>query len=513
MVLFRIVLFLSVFMPTLSYGQQKQTVEERFKGIKIGHRDAIDVFKDFSDAYRNKNWKEAYAPWRMLMTNVPFADYTITHYSRANNFLQELIKEESDSVMKYVYYLDIEEMLNYAERHIEVINSFDEAGEKYSVVTPAVIQCWQAFLYWNLQNELGKVYSTQEAYNKFTRAFETLRNTENIESSGELNFSWLIEKYFTTCTELYNLDKEDNLERFLTDYITCLETCDKMMDTYSKDSVQWRNFAAVHNNIQVYFNETDAGNKQNLVNYYTPLLESNKNNISFLKNAIHLMMYNGCLNEEVFFQACEYAHSQEHSFENCIGLGKRAMTEEHYDREKAKEYFTEAIDLASTAGERWLAARFTSDALYDVPPLNLSSPGENASREEILAFNDSVRNWRINFEVPIPYYKDALRYAEEAGVGGQYLWQIYYNLSDCYNKTDKFDEAREALKMARQSYSAETHEVLYNRREEAIASAENTFKKNQKIYDNPANKAARAAYNAYIAKKKAEENFWKMGRK
>ncbi len=505
--LLRLVPFLVLwtFMPAMSYGQYEgTTVKSRLENKIIGNRQAYTVYSDFRAANYAKDWKAAYRPWRELMTDYPDCDFLITYYGTADGLLRELIKAESDSIWKIVYYEDIEEMLAYAKENVDAINSFDDV--KHITVTLGDIQCWQAFLYWDLRKELGKYFVLEEAYNKFAKAFETVR-TKDLKDNGELNLAYLIEEYFTVCVQLYELDKEKNLERFLTDYINCLESCDKLMAVYRNDSTQWRIFADRHNNVQARFYGTYGNNMQesmekivqDLTKYYTPLVEENKNDNMFLKKAIDLMMQNGCLNEDVFFKACEYSYRLSPNYGNCIGLGEQALVKDT-NRIEAREYFIKALDLAKNAKERWVAARFTADALMPG-----SSPekvvGEPASER-----NEKLRAWQTKFSGPIHYYNIALEAGREAGIPGQYLSEVYYNLSDCYCKQIKFNEAEKALVSAKEVYPLFSSNK-YRIRQETIKNGRETEARNAEIRRK--NKKAQAAYDAYIAKQKAEEGFWK----
>ncbi len=510
--LLRLVPFLVwALMPAIGYGQYKGTsVKDRIGDKLIGNRKAIDVYNEYASAFSKRDWEAAYKPWRELMTDIPYCTFALTYYGTAKGFLQELIKAENDSIQKYVYYEDIEEMLSYVENNLDAINSFDDT--KHSTITHSDIQCMQAYFYWDLRNELGRGFILEEAYNKFAKAFNTVRKS-NSDGNGDINFEidyntfgYLIEEYFKVCKELYELDKEENLERFLTDYIDCLESCDKMMSTFHNDSTKWRYFADRHNNVQAYFNQTGAGNVKNLVNYYTPLIEGNKKNASFLKNAIHLMMYNGCLNEDIFYLACEYSYLIAPNYENCIGLGQQTLFVDK-SRDMARGYYDEALKLASNANERWMAARFTADALAQNPA---PKKGENESNND---FAERYRQWRNSFSAPVSYYTTALENAQEAGVAGQYLGETYYKLSDCYRKMQKFDEAITALNTALEVYPAFTID-RYNKQKELIAREEKSAKETQernlaRLKTKRARELWEEQNRKRLEQQKAEEDFWK----
>lgn len=496
--------FFLLSLPVSSSAQYKGTTPEQRLGDKvIGNQKALNIYNDYVRSYQAKDWQAAYRPWRELLTNIPYCNFGLTYYGTANEFLRPLIIEERDSIQKLVFFQDLEEMLDYAENNLEAINSFDD--QKHPIVSRGDIQCWRAHLAWSLRDQLPQgAMPVRKNYEMYVAAFKTVRES-NLNADGEVA-PFFLEEYFKVCTRLYEEDKEKHLEQLLTDYVDCLESCDKMMEVYKADSTRWVHYAGARNNIQFYFNETGAGTVDNLVKYYTPVVEANKKNPEVLNRAIHLMMLNGCFGQDVFYTACEYSNIIQANYANCIGLGQMSLTVDK-NREVARDYFLEAIRLAKNANERSLAARFAADAMAQTPfPVQ-------EKNESVKDFNARVQQWRNGFSAPIQYYSEALQNAQEAGLKGQYLAEMYYKQADCYRKQQNFSEAKRSLNnvlIAYSAFNAERHKNL----KQAIASDSERYAKQQASYTAQLkSKTQREAWERQNAEKfaqqQAERAFWK----
>ncbi|MCF0199449.1 MAG: hypothetical protein HUK02_09020, partial [Bacteroidaceae bacterium] len=348
------------------------TVEQR-----LGHgRDSVanrNFFNQYVQAYQRQDWKSCYRPWRELMTRAPFSTYNVTNYAATVHLLlQQLMLSEPDSVERYLYFKDAMEVFDFELQHYRSLNTITD--QKHEPLVPGVIQCRRAYYYKELGQHIPAVaYKKETAYKNFVEAFATLRNEQL--TMGEEIEAFYLSHYFQACQALFETDRERYYEQFLTDYITCLETCDNMMEKYAKvDEQKWQEYAAARNDIQVYFGRTGAGSPEGLMAYYEPRLTTNGKNQRFLDNAVHLMFYNGCIATDVFYDACERAYLLKPNYENCIGMGLFGMDPTHNNGRidslslvDAKRYFDEARRLARNANEHYLASKFTADALARTP--------------------------------------------------------------------------------------------------------------------------------------------------
>lgn len=496
-------------MSLFLFGNQ---LHAQYEGTKVenrlGHKqDSVrnrQFFNDYVKAYQAQDWKTCYRPWRELLSRAPYCTFNLTYYGSAGAMLTSLIKEEPDSLQRFLYFRDLMDMCDFAIQNYKALNSIDDMH--HPTYTRGVLMCWKAHFYFTLREFLPVLaYKRETAYRNFVDAFTEVHK-ENVTADAEMD-AFYLEEYFQACRDLYESDREKYLEQFLTDYVACLEACDKMMDVYqTSDTLKWSGYAGARNNIQVYFAQTGAGNTQNLVDFYTPRVQTNKKNAAFLEDAVHIMFANGCIGEEVFYDACEASYMLKPNYENCIGMGLMSQDVEN-DRVGAKKYFDQARSLATNASERYLAAKFTADALAKTP-----SP-KKEDTESVAAYNDRYDEWRNVMRGAAVYYNEALGFAAKTSIQGQYLADVYYNLANCYRIAQDYNQAKQSLNQARVNYPAFSSERYDNMMASIQTGMENKEKQEAAYRARLRNQAQLDAYNRRLAeqrrKQEAEEAFWK----
>ena len=484
---------------------------------RLGHgRDSVaarQFYADYVNTFRVQDWHACYRPWKELMRLAPYATYNLTHTGGGGYLLTELMKQEDDTVQRYVYFKDLMMMDDFRINHRTALNSIPkDGGETRIPLTQGSVLMWKAHHYHTLgqQHIPESVYKKDSAYYYFVDAFNQIKN-ENVGAENEIEPNYLVE-YFETCRDLFQTDEEKYMEQFLTDYTSCLEACDKMMAVYGNgvDSLRWGYYAGARNNIQFYFQETDAGNKDNVIAYYQDRIKENKKNYPYLKNAVHLMTMNGCIGSDVYYDACEASYFIQPDFENSIGMG--LLSKGDGDKQGAMQYFDEAVNKASTAGEKYLATRFKAEAIASTPPPN-SANYLGYDNLTVSEKNELQRQWQGEQMGAAECYNQALQFASEAAIPGQDLADVYYKMADAYRKGQSFDNAKQSLALVRQAYPlypAEKLTSLQDAIERAQQVAE-TRRKNEmaKLANEKARQEWERRQAAILAKQKAEADFWK----
>lgn len=501
-----------LFISVVAMAQyEKTTVKDRLGSGREGEKN-LTIYNQYVEAYTKQNWKDCYRPWRELMDRAPYCTFNLSYYGSGGYVIRELIKQEPDSIHKYMYFKDLMRMMDFAIKNYKSLNSVEPEQHKNVTYTKSKLLCWKAHFYYEEgKNIPEKAYKKDVAYQNYVDAFKELRSQNLVaDAQNDMEIINYMTEYYKTCEDLYLTDKDKYLEQFLTDYVSCLETCDKMMGLYQEsDSMLYAYAAAVRNNVQVFFQQTGAGATDNLVKFYTPRVQENKKNIDFLNNAVHLMFANNCIGEEVFYDACEAANMIKPNYENCIGMGLLTLNVEE-DRDAAKEYFDKARGLAQTANEHYLASKFTADAVGKTPQPQRNDGEDNAS------LNARLEQWRNLLRGALIYYNEALDYAQQAAIQGQYLSEVYYSMADCYRKTLDYVPAKECLQQTKVCYALFSDE-RYNSMEAAIQSGlQRKEESDARMRAQLKAKAQWDAYNARLAeaerKRKAEEAFWKGGK-
>ena len=496
---------------------------------RLGHgRDSVaaekfyvDYVKSFRAAWETNNiedWQKCYRPWKELMVLAPYSTYNLTNTGGGARVITELMEHAEDSVMRYVYFKDLMAIDNFRIQNREALNSIPrDGGERRIPLTAGSVLMWKAHHYHTdgMKNIPERVYSKDSAYLYFVRAFDQIKK-ENVGTDNEIEPNYLAE-YFETCRDLFQTDEDKYMEQFLTDYTSCLETCDKMMAVYGKnangqwvDSLRWSYYAGARNNMQYYFAQTNAGDKDNIIKYYKARIADNRKNYNYLKNAVHLMTVNGCIGSDVYFDACEASYLLQPDFENSIGMGLMSKTDG--DKQTAMENFGEAFDKAKTDGERYLATRFKAEAIATtpVPSANNYLDWDNLSTAER---NDLTRQWQGEQLAAGECFDQALQYAAAANIPGQDLAEIYYKMADAYRKGQNFTLARQSLNNVLRVYPAypmEKLSALEGSIERGQQAQETRLENERKRLANDRARQEWERRQAEIARKQqAEADFWK----
>ena len=531
----------------VAFAQTEYTPEylaktENYLG-RLGHgRDSIEARKFFEMYVKNFNaawssdkiedWRECYRPWKESMVLAPYASYNLTNTGGGMRMLTKLMENETDTVLRYVYFKDLMKTDQFRIRNLEKLNAVPkDGGEARIPLSKGSALMWKAHHYHTLGGDSAyvpdRVYRKDSAYQYFVDAFAQIRN-ENVGTDNEINPGYLGE-YFRVCRDLYMSDKEKYTEQFLTDYTTCLETCDKMMAVYKdKDTLNWSYYAGVRNNTQIWFNETGAGSAGNIAEFYGSRIDSLKENPTALKNAIHLMMTNdSLLNMPILYKACRYAYEQNPDFENSIGMAMEAKMK--HKRDSAIYYFGRAFDLAKNDKERYVATYQMGmglfvEAMPEAPTKEELDALRAVSRSEydavVQEYNEALDAWRSRQNVAANKMGEALTYANRAGMEGQYLAPVYYSMAQAYRRartSESLSNAETCLHNAVAVYPAFTqgNNLIETEQANILAAKEGIARDEERrqarlaaIKSAEAKSAEQRKYEEYLRKKKEEEAFW-----
>ena len=322
-----------------------------------------------------------------------------------------------------------------------------------------------------------------------------------------------------SCRDLYGTDKEKYLEQFLTDYSTCLESCDKMMAAYQGiDEARWKNYAAARQNIQYEFIiKSGAGTVANLERFYSNRLDSIKDNYDALKSAINLMINSNdsLIMSNVFYRACRLSYKIKPDYINCIGMAQAAKNQLE-DKDEALKYFKEAERLSVTDKEHYLSSMFVGQSLAsEEAPSSKTMPGEY-DRLSVAEKRELRDLYRMRQKVAAEKLQEAIDYGKRAGVNGQNLAPVYYMMARAYRhamKPETIEKASEALDQLLAVYPAYPIERIDAERAN-IESNRSDVAREIAYYAEyerklASNKAQQEAYKRQQDIIRAEEDFWK----
>jgi len=495
---------------------------------RIGHgRDSVLAEKYYVDFVNGlssvwsstqlDDWKKVYRPWKELMHLAPYATYNLTSNARGVVLLQKLMEYEKDPIQRYVFFRDLMMVDNFRIRNREKLNAIPlDGGATRIPLSEGTALMWKAVHYRDegMKYVPDHAYHRDSAYQYFVNTFNKIRN-EKVTQENEIG-AGVLEGYFKACLDLYESDKEKYMEQFLNDYNMCLENCDQMMAVYKDvDTLQWSYYAAVRNNTQVWFNQSGAGNAENLEAYYSPRIDSIKDNYPALRNAIQLMMSNDTLlSQNVFYKACRYAYKLQPDFRNCIGMAQMAKNQLE-DSEEALKYFNEADALATTPGEHFITCAQIGLALMGEP-----APGPRTYQAEWETMSNADKNalilaWRSRQNVAARKINEAITYGVEAGVNGQNLAPYYLYMAQAYRKAEDeqtIDLASQSLDQVQLAYSLFPQNKINDERENIARVKANieriSAQRAEQLKDKRRAEALQRQWAEQQRKRAEEEKFW-----
>lgn len=438
------------------------------QGIEEYDLEAGDYMNEFIQQYNQqaqieqKNWDEAYYCWRGAFLKDPAISPNL--YLIGPTMLYYMIHDaNTDAAKKEQVFGD---MMAAYDAHIANLETLN-AKSKKKQYTEGDILALKAYYY----NDCGPLanpstYSLATGYKMFSDGIHKI-----LESGGKEVFGQVLYNYFQTSMKMYEADKEGFGEQFLDDYLTAKDVCEVMLQLAkeAEDSIQAKKIVAEYDaplaNIEYYFSQSGAANRDQIIAIYTPKVEANKANLAYLRSAMTIMANNDCDDTDVYYKAAEYAYAIEPTYESAIGLAQQQQ--KLGNNKEMITYYNKALELAGSDTQR-------GSICYRISA-GLSKSGQ---------------------------YTGAIKYAEDAARFNPSLeGKSNLQLANIYAQLGQYSQSLSYCTKASQS-------------DITVSGAADRLKAQiQKIQANTAAAAkAKAAYDAYLAKKKAEEDFWNGAR-
>lgn len=433
---------------------------------RVGHgADSVQALKNlslFQDEIRNKNYKEAYTPWKELMAKAPFSQVGI--YTNGAYMLAMLINSEQDAAQKQTYFKEMMDLYDMRLKNLDGLNSFTRKASQKA--TPGDVLAYKAYYYALYGSSCDPSYTLDKSYDMFTEAIKLINANGAKEVRG-----YVLDTYFRVSYAKYQADNNGFREQFLQDYLDSREACEKMLNMakLESDTVKAQKIVAEYdvplNNIEGIFAQSKAADRDQIVAIFTPKVEANKDNLEYLKSALTLMAANDCDDTAIYYKAAEYAYRIEPTFESAIG------TAQHYYKEgktaESVEYYNKALELCQTDEKKGSIAMKIASAMAKSG--NVSS---------------------------------AYGYLDKAmGYNGDLTGKCYLLWANFLVKEHKFNDA---IAYCNKAASADI----------SVSGTANRLKANiQEVQQKNAEyERANAAYKEEMAKRKKEEDFWKAGK-
>ncbi len=411
--------------------------------------------------YSSQAWGDMYENWKWLITNAPIA--TVGTYARGAVMLGHMIKSDTISAEKKKMYLD--EMMSLFDtrlKYLKYLNATVAEGKR-GRATEGDVLISKA----NYYHIYGFGIDPNYTYNSIYDMYKAGINAINKEGGREVKGAY-IQYFFSVSHELYKVDNNYFREQFLNDYLESKEVCEKMLQLAKEetDPDKAQGIVAEYDKplavIEQVFAQSGAANREQLIAMYTPKIEQNKTNVAYLRSAMNVLANNGCDDTDVYYTASRYAYEIEPTYESAIGMAQYSKKEGKLN--EMLTYYNKALDMAQNDQTRGIICMNIAISLIN----GKQYTGALVYLDRAIQYNPEMTG------------KAALRKAIVYTSLGQY--------ADALN------------------YCAEASGADIT----VSGTAERLAEKIRKAQANAAENArARAAYDSYMAKQKAEEDFWK----
>lgn len=454
--------------PMLAQNFEGTTPDDRIGATNNGNEDSIKIGRQnislFQQSLQNQDYGEARINLQWLLKNAPFAINGI--YTQGPFVYYNLISKETDQSKKLEYFNEMMEVFATREKNLEALNSF----AKIKSTLGDVLALKADYYNWTAPGTPGSGYTLNKSYENYSKAIKMINEKGGREIEGSV-----LQNFFLVSDAMYKSAPNALREQYLQDYLDSKEACEKMLQLAKEakaegDEEKANKLVAKYDaplaQIEKTFSESGAADREQIIAIYTKKFDSYKDDIDKLNSALNLMAQNDCDDADIYYQYAEAAYAVEPTFTSAIGLAQKAQKDG--DMTKMLDYYNKALELAKSDANRGAICLNIANALTK----SKQYTGALTYAEKAIAYNKEL---------------DGKAYLKEAN--------IYAMLGQYPNAIEYCTKAAEA--------------------DITVSGAADRLKANiQKAQANQAaNEKARKAYDEFMARKKAEEEFWNRGAK
>ncbi|MDO4461870.1 MAG: tetratricopeptide repeat protein [Bacteroidia bacterium] len=303
-------------------------------GSQYGHGEdsvrAVLARVRYTDAYKLKNYAEAYNDWLIMFNEAPkIYGKTSTLYSQGVTMLKNLLKKEKDEAKKAEYY----DML---------LKAYDQRMKYYGNNKKYPTTYLQGMRALDMMAFKDDVASQKEAKEllaaSLTGAPATLQGA-------------FPAKYVEVVVDLYKA-KEVDAEEVVKVYMTATDAVKAIEGTLTEDKDK-EQLSEVKGQIEQRFASSGAADTETIVSIFGPQLEANKANLDWLKLINRLLSKTDDGSEtDLYYATSENMHAIEPAAGSARGLAKMYM--KRNDLEKSVQYYNQAIELVDNDEDKSL---------------------------------------------------------------------------------------------------------------------------------------------------------------
>lgn len=345
---------------------------------RIGHgKDSMEVINNFSlyrEAFKEKNYLEAYDYWKSVLDKAPLSQIRI--YQDGAVLCENLLMDQNvDAAKKEEVFNTLMNMHDTRIKNLDALNSF---ATKVTHTTRGNILGRKAYDYYCFAPKKDN----EEAYKIFQSGIEDLG--ENVDA--------YILYYFIECSYNRFFANKDNIEireAFINDYMNCNDVCERLLDeakSYpaevipanpeSEDSTEWeervvlapeaqkiiQNYQPTLDKCNDLFVKSGAADCETLTKIYSTKVEEAKKDLATLNGILKILQNFSCDKSDLYYKAADYAYELNKTPN--AALGKASKLLKAGDTSGAMKYLEEAISLETDPAKKGKTAFIIAQVLY-----------------------------------------------------------------------------------------------------------------------------------------------------
>ena len=347
--------------------------------VKIGHteEEATEIINNFSlyrDAFKEKNYSEAYDYWKKVLDQAPLSQIRI--YQDGATLCEALLQDKNlDAAKKDEVFNTLMSMHDTRIKNLDALNSF---ASKLTYTTRGNILGRKAYDYYCFAPKKNN----EEAYKIFKSSIDDLG--ENVDA--------YILYYFIECSYNRFYANKDNIqmrEDFINDYMSCNDVCERLLEeakSYpaevipanpeSADSTEWEervvlapeaqqiiaNYQPTLDRCNDLFVKSGAADCETLAKIYAPKVEEAKKDLATLNGILKILQNFSCDKSDLYDLTADYAYELNKTPN--AALGKASKFLKAGNTNEAMKYLEEAISLETDPAKKGKTAFAIAQILY-----------------------------------------------------------------------------------------------------------------------------------------------------
>lgn len=297
-------------------------VNEETESLEVTEECLINLSL-FNESARNKQYAEAFEPWKQVFDNCPTANRAI--YSHGRSILHwQLSQQVNDEDYQKVF----DQLMKMFDQRIKYF------GDDSRYPTPWIkgIKALDYIVY--AKNDDLKY----DAYQWLEESIDGLKENSEIE---------VIRQFVVLSDRIYAQDKS-HAEKYIADYLKANEILEIMISDASNSNGDL--LAQYKNGLDILFAESGAADCSTLDDLYRDKVVENQDDLSYLNKVVSFYRRVRCVESVVYFDASEKAYRIQPSAESARALAAMSFNQDRF--QQAINYYEEATRLSDDNEEK-----------------------------------------------------------------------------------------------------------------------------------------------------------------